>query len=257
MSPNRGYERHRRGDVGDGLAATRRAEFRSNRWGLGYRRVAGASCGALAFVIAIGVIVGSAASAAERGPVKSLLELRHQDVVVQKFDLSCGAAALATILDFQFGEHVTERQVAQGLISRKEYIEHPGLVRLRRGFSLLDMKRYVDRHGFRGVGYGDLAFSDLLRLAPIIVAVNPIGYNHFVVFRGAVGSQVLLADPAFGNRTMSRAKFMRVWIDFPKIGRVGFIVTRNEKPAPPGRLGVRRQLLVAPTSAQIRQAAGL
>ena len=31
-------------------------------------------------------------------PVKSLLELRHHDVIIQSWDLSCGAAALATLL---------------------------------------------------------------------------------------------------------------------------------------------------------------
>lgn len=194
------------------------------------------------------------ALADEWRPVKSLTEIRRQDVIVQQFDLSCGAAALATILKFQYGDNVTERQVAEGLIGRKEYIEHPELIRIREGFSLLDMKRYVDGRGYRGIGYGKLEFKDLIRLAPIIVAVSPIGYNHFVVFRGAIGDQVLLADPAFGNRTMSVEKFERIWIDFPKFGKVGFVVTRNGKPGPPGRLAARADLFVVPTADLVRQA---
>ena len=54
--------------------------------------------------------------AAERGPVKSLLEMRQNRVVVQKWDLSCGAAALATILNYQHGDPVPERQIARALI---------------------------------------------------------------------------------------------------------------------------------------------
>lgn len=172
-------------------------------------------------------------------PVKSLLEMRHQHVVVQNFDLSCGAAALATILTFQFGDRVTESQINLGLIRRREYIEHPELVRVRQGFSLLDMKRFVDARGYQGVGYGQLELGDLVKLAPVIVAVSPVGYNHFVVFRGISHDEVLLADPAYGNRTMRVEKFERIWITFPELGKVGFVVTRNGKPAPAGLLAPR------------------
>lgn len=196
------------------------------------------------------------AHAAPDRPVRSLLEMRTQDVILQKFDLSCGAAALATLLNFQFGDRVTERQVTEGLIRRKEYIEHPEIVRVRQGFSLLDMKRYVTRRGYVGIGYGKLVFKDLLRLAPLIVAVRPLGYNHFVVFRGMAGDRVLLADPAFGNETMPRDEFEGIWINFPQIGRVGFIVTRNGKPAPPGDLLPRPGQFVTPPGDFVRQVIG-
>jgi uncharacterized protein len=193
------------------------------------------------------------AQAGDRGPVKSLLEMRRDGAVVQQWDLSCGAAALATLLRFQYDDRVTEHEVALGLIRRKEYIAHPELVRLRQGFSLLDMKRYVDGRGYIGVGYGKLELSDLEHLAPIVVAINPVGYNHFVVFRGIKGGAVLLADPAFGNRTMTLAKFLRVWIVFPGFGRVGFVVTRDGKPAPARRLAPRGDQFVAPSAMALRE----
>lgn len=193
------------------------------------------------------------ACADDRGPVRSLMEMRHDGAVTQKWDLSCGAAALATLLNFQYGDRVTEREIAEGLIRRKEYIENPDLVRVRQGFSLLDMKRYVDGRGYEGIGYGKLEIEDLVRLAPIIVAVNPVGYNHFVVFRGMLGNDVLVADPAFGNRTMSLEKFERVWIEFPEFGRIGFIVTRDGNPQPPNLLAPQPDLFVRPSSSAIRQ----
>lgn len=205
-------------------------------------------------VIAAVLFGAGPASADGKGPVVSLLEMRQQAVIVQKSDLSCGAAALATLLNFQFGDRVTEKEVTDGLIRRKEYIEHPEVVRVREGFSLLDLKRYVTSRGYDGVGYGKLEFSDLLTLAPLIVAVSPLGYNHFVVFRGVLGDQVLLADPAYGNRTMSREKFQRIWIDFPEIGRVGFVVTHDGKPAPPGELAPQAWQFVAPPRDLVRQA---
>jgi len=195
------------------------------------------------------------AAAQGEPPVKSLLELRTHGVIVQQFDLSCGAATLATVLNFQFSDRVTEKQVAQGLMRRREYVEHPELVRARQGFSLLDLKHYVDNRGYRGVGYGKLELKDLMRLAPVIVAVSPIGYNHFVVFRGQLGGQVLLADPAFGNESMSVDKFQRIWINFPAVGRVGFIVTKNGRPASPGQLGLQASQLVAPPASIVRHVA--
>lgn len=171
--------------------------------------------------------------------VRSLMEQRQHNVVLQQWELSCAAAALATVLRYQYGVPVTERTVALGLINRPEYLNNPDLVRLRRGFSLLDMKRYVDGLGFDGVGLGQLAFSDLLDLAPIIVPMNLQGFPHFVVFRGATSKTVLLADPAFGNVTMSKTKFLHGWIDFRDIHHVGFVVKEAGALAPPGHLEAR------------------
>src|SRR5690348_10621421 len=54
------------------------------------------------------------ATAGER--VQSLIELREQHVVVQKWDTSCGAAALATVLNFEHGDAVGEREVAATML---------------------------------------------------------------------------------------------------------------------------------------------
>jgi len=168
--------------------------------------------------------------------VQSLLERRNVNVIRQNFDISCGAAALATILRYQHGEAVTEREVALGLIDRTEYLQRPELVRIRQGFSLLDLKRYAEIRGYQGVGFGHLTLPDLVNNAPIIVPINPVGYNHFVVFRGVMRNRVLLADPAYGNRTMTIAQFKNAWIDFANIGRVGFVVQRRDGLIPPNRL---------------------
>ena len=173
---------------------------------------------------------------AESRPVRSLIEIRQDKVVLQEWDLSCGAAALATILNFQHGDPVSEREVALGMMARDEYLENPQLVQIRQGFSLLDMKRFVEQRGYRGIGLGRLDFEDLLKRSPLIVPISLHGYQHFVVFRGAFRNRVLLADPAYGNRTMLRARFEKAWIEFPKIGRVGFVVERADGLLPPDRL---------------------
>jgi hypothetical protein len=187
--------------------------------------------------MAVSLICGTSALADNSlNSVRSILETRHNNVVLQQWELSCAAAALATILRYQYGVPVTERSVALGLIDRREYIANPELVKLRRGFSLLDLKRYVDGQGYKGIGLGQLDLADLFERAPIIVPVNLQGFPHFVIFRGGTADSVLLADPAFGNITMSKAKFLNGWIDYQDIGHVGFVVTRAGVLAPPGRL---------------------
>jgi hypothetical protein len=190
---------------------------------------------AVAMACVVLPVVGTAANAAY---VRSMMEIRQQKIVMQQFDLSCGAAALATLLRYQHGESVTERDVAIGLVGRREYLENPDILRARQGFSLLDMNRYVDSIGYEGAALGAVTYGDLLDLAPAIVPVRVHGYNHFVVFRGAVGDNVLLGDPAYGNRTMSRARFVAAWVDYADFGHVAFAVHRRDGLIPPNRLGV-------------------
>ena len=189
-------------------------------------------------VAALTAFVPALAAAAEHDaePVRSLLELRQEKVVVQKWDLSCGAAALATLLTYQHGDPVPEREITKGLIRRKEYLADPSLVQMVGGFSLLDLKRYVDRRGYEGIGYGQLAFDNLIAFAPLIVPLSLNGYDHFVVFRGVWGNRVLLADPAWGTRTMTIERFKNAWLEFPQFGRVGFLVARRDGQAPPNQL---------------------
>ena len=194
----------------------------------------------LIFITYVMLILASGGSGAEpTSPrvVTSLLEMRRSNVVIQEWDLSCGAAALATVLRYQYNDLVTEKEIAKTLIDRKEYLENPKLVQMRQGFSLLDLKRFVESRGYKGIGYGRLAVEDLLEKAPIMTPINSSGYNHFVIVRGAMGDRLLLSDPAWGNRTMTVDDFERAWIDYgPEIGRVGFTVALPDGTTRVGRL---------------------
>lgn len=170
------------------------------------------------------IVVSQSLFAQQKKHVSSLLEMRQDKVVMQKWDLSCGAATLTTLLKYQHGINTDEKTVAKGLINRKEYIDDPDLLRYREGFSLLDLQRYTKKIGLQGKGYGNLSFDDLLTLTPVLLPINLNGYNHFVIFRGKLNNRVLLADPAWGNRTLFIDDFKKAWISFPKFGRVGFTV---------------------------------
>jgi predicted double-glycine peptidase len=153
------------------------------------------------------------------GPIRSLQEIRHEGVVIQKWDTSCGAAALATVLTYSFNDPVSEREVASGMLR----MTMPLKVRHRGGFSFLDMKRFAELRGYKGQGYSGLTMGTLLQLESPIVPIVQYGNPHFVVVRGLDRSgRVKLADPAFGNLTMSAEDFEAVWKE-----RIGFMVIRG------------------------------
>ncbi len=178
-------------------------------------------------------------------PVQSLLEQRQRHVVVQQWDLSCGAAALATLMNFQHGEAFTEKAVAESMLQRVD----PLTVRIKGGFSLLDMKRFAQRHGYRGRGFMQLPFDQLSEMVPVIVPVDLGGYRHFVIVRAELAGRVLLADPAFGNRSLPAAEFTRAWLS-----GIAFVVQRRDGLAPPERIGVEAVDFVRVPSQIIRQA---
>jgi predicted double-glycine peptidase len=183
------------------------------------------------------VIAGEQRLADGHRSVRSLLEIRRDGVMIQSWDLSCGAAALGTLLRYEFGKPVTEKEIARGLMRRGAYVKHPELVQIQEGFSLLDLKRYLRAHGYRGLGLGKMDLNDLIKWAPIMVPIDALGYNHFVIFRGVMGNRVLLADPAWGNRTMTIDKFERMWLDYGEpMGHVGFVVKRADGRKPSNKL---------------------
>lgn len=139
-------------------------------------------------------------------PVKTLQERKFQTVIRQKYDFSCGSAALATLLSFHYGEVRTEEEVFLGMWrdGDREAIR-------RVGFSLLDMKRYLAATGFRSDGF-KVSLDQVVKTGiPGIALVDLAGYRHFVVVKGIDADTVLIGDPALGMRTMSRRDFAGVW----------------------------------------------
>jgi uncharacterized protein len=161
--------------------------------------------------------LSAVAAEAVRKPVRSLLEIRQEGVVVQKWETSCAAAALATVLNFSHNDPVSEKTVTMGMLRTTDPIK----VKVRGGFSLLDMKHFVETRGFKGIGYKGLNFEDLLTLDAPIVPIDFQGNSHFVVVRGlSAEGEVHLADPAFGNHAISAEKFKSMWKD-----GIAFVVT--------------------------------
>jgi uncharacterized protein len=197
--------------------------------------------------LAIGVLLLTAhgVSAAPRKPVRSMLELRRERVVAQRWDLSCGAAALSTILTYDLGDPVAEPEVVATLLRSTD----PQRIAENGGFTLLDLKRYATARGHVATGYANVAFPALASLAPAIVPTMLDGKPHFMIFRGFVGDRVHLADPSYGNRTLSFGEFRAIWSP-----RVAFVVRRSDPSAPLASGDGARAPLVPP--AVVRGIAG-
>ena len=147
--------------------------------------------------------------------VQSIRERRYENIIEQQTDFSCGAAAVATILKYAYDQDVNEIDVLEGMLKVSDI-----QVVQQRGFSLLDIKNYIESIGMRARGY-EIANETLDGVnIPTIVLLDIKGYKHFVVLKKASGDRIYVADPALGNRIMTRDDFLQSWnnIIFAVIG---------------------------------------
>lgn len=139
-------------------------------------------------------------------PVASLSEARWQTVVRQRYDFSCGSAAVATLLTYHYELPTSEEQVFNAMF---QVGDQPQI--RTHGFSMLDMKRYLDGLGLQADGFR-MTLDKLADLrVPAIALVDTQGYKHFVVVRGIEPDRVLVADPAVGTVAVPRALFEQIW----------------------------------------------
>lgn len=148
-------------------------------------------------------------------PVQSMRERRFVNLVQQQTDFSCGAAAMATLLNEAYGWSFTEEQVIEGMLAGAD----PELVQ-HMGFSMLDMKRYAETLGLRARGYR-LQPEQLAEVkVPSIVLLDVRGYKHFVVMQVSTDNWVYIGDPVLGHKKMTLEDFTQGWngIVFAVIG---------------------------------------
>lgn len=175
---------------------------------------ASASAGAVQFALPIPSMGGKHMS------VRSWEDMKFTSTIHQKYDFSCGSAALATLLTYVYHVPITEAAVF------KSMYHHGDAARIRRlGFSLLDMKNYLARHGIAANGF-KASLDKLAALkVPAIVLINYRGYHHFVLVRGIENGRVLISDPSLGLRTESVATFSHQW------SGIFFVITTDLKQA--------------------------
>jgi predicted double-glycine peptidase len=141
--------------------------------------------------------------------LKSINEIRWENIVRQQVDIGCGAAALATILTYYFDFPATEMEMFEPLLNLALKEAGPDVEQV--GFSLRHIRDVAAQGGLAAAAFR-VAESDLHQVKiPGIVRITIHGYDHFAVFKEARGGHVYLADPAFGNTSYRLADFSRIW----------------------------------------------
>ncbi|MES1930383.1 C39 family peptidase [Salinisphaera dokdonensis CL-ES53] len=138
--------------------------------------------------------------------ITSVKERKFRTVLQQRYDYSCGSAALASLLTYHYDDPVQELAVFDGMY------EHGDQAKIaHEGFSLLDMKQYLERRGYSSDGFRVSLDKLVENEIPAIVLLDRNGYLHFVLIKGVTAKQVLVGDPALGVRTFSRNEFEQMW----------------------------------------------
>jgi uncharacterized protein len=142
--------------------------------------------------------------------IRTLKDIRGEGVVRQKWDISCGAAALSTVLTYDFKDDTPESAIVVWILHRVS----PVKVKTRGGFSLLDLKRFAQARGYTAEGFSGMTIEDLaIQKSWVIVPIKLKGFNHFIVIKEVREGRVVVADPAFGNLTMKIDRFKQLWND--------------------------------------------
>lgn len=158
-------------------------------------------------------VSGSSRFVAPVGPVgdyavgvRSMVDQKFASVIRQRYDFSCGSAALATLLRYHYERDVAEEAAFRGMWA------HGDREQIRRvGFSLLDMKRWLASKGLAADGYKVTLAKVADTGIPGIALIAIKNYRHFVVVKGVREQEVLLGDPSAGLIVMPRAEFEAAW----------------------------------------------
>jgi predicted double-glycine peptidase len=139
-------------------------------------------------------------------PLQTVEERKFASVVRQRFDFSCGSAALATLLRYHYGVAETEEASFRGMWAQGDREQIRKL-----GFSLLDMKRYLATRGLEGQGF-KVSLDQIAKAGvPGIALVTIKNYRHFVVVKGVANGEVLVGDPSLGLRSVPADAFAKDW----------------------------------------------
>ena len=143
--------------------------------------------------------------------VRSWQELQRRNVVMQRRDYSCGAAALATLLRYYWNDPVSEEDILQVLDKLLTVEETKD--RIKNGLAISDLRRAAVKMGYLST-IGTMSFEKLTESrVPLVVPIKVNKIDHFVVYRGTFDGYVYLADPGRGNVRTPVHEFRQQWND--------------------------------------------
>jgi uncharacterized protein len=136
--------------------------------------------------------------------IRSWLERQSEGVVLQQYQLSCGAASIATLMTYLLEQPVTEKEVMAVIQKDNEHAT-----------SMQEIVDTLKKIGLSAGAYSG-SYDALLALdKPAILylrsrkSIRDLG--HFVVLFAAAEDAVWIKDPYFGNRILPRTEFVDLW----------------------------------------------
>lgn len=137
-------------------------------------------------------------------------------IILQTSEVTCGPAALATLLHFYFGEDCTEAEVTELAGTFKKGTT-----------TLLALHDVCVAKGYEAIGY-KMTLPQLLQEVhssnvPVLVHFKEPTL-HYALVTGDVGDLMLVSDPAWGEVTMHKDDFSRRWSNKA-------LVVRSSRPA--------------------------
>jgi len=176
----------------------------------------------------------------------TLKEAKFRNTIRQKYDFSCGSAAVATLLTYQYGYPLSEQTAFAQMYA------HGNRAKINKeGFSLLDIKQFLQANGFEADGFRVPLEKLAQEHLPAIALIEDKGYHHFVVIKGLLYGRVLIGDPALGTRSIPRDRFDKLWKDkllfvihdWRDLARFNTVSDWRAAPFAPMSAGVDRRLM--------------
>lgn len=148
-------------------------------------------------------------------------DIKDSQLTKQDVDYSCGASSLSTILTYFYQHPKTEQQI----------LDDMALDDVMASFA--DLASVSEKYGYTARGMM-MDYETLAKIKiPAIVYVNHKRSDHFSVVRAIDKQNVYLSDSSWGNRTLTRKQFERLWLttDNHTSGKVLLIlpITNHQK----------------------------
>ncbi len=135
-----------------------------------------------------------------KAPSVSYLDLRYTNVIEQSNEYTCGAAAVATLLTYFYGIHVTEQDILNMIYeSMRARGKKPNK---EQGLTAYDLKEALKAKWITSKGFlvKPAALQDYFSRGglPVIIHLTK-PEKHFEVAVGMIGDHIVIADPSWGR----------------------------------------------------------
>ncbi len=132
--------------------------------------------------------------------VKSFYEERNKNLVRQKYEASCGASAVATLLNMSELKKLDENDILKLIEGKTDML------------SFLELQDILTKLSYKSKAYKlNRTIFEKLSLPIIVKVENDPKFPHFVVVWNTKGDFVQVYDPSFGFYLSLKSIFYSLW----------------------------------------------